>query len=185
MSGENQNSDAQIAISQSENQMKPAPSAEEKKPESKLAVEKLTVEEKVNTILGILAQFKSKIEAQDQAIKFLAQTLDEITKAISQKPQTPPSPSNPSTPLNPIDPGLAGILGGIMNMLGGGGEIIPAEMQKQIVANMIANALNPPDRFSDFLKGFNMAIRTLALLTKGGKAARRLEKMFPVEEEAK
>ncbi|MEM5868199.1 MAG: hypothetical protein QXG39_09820 [Candidatus Aenigmatarchaeota archaeon] len=125
------------------------------------------------------------MDAQDQAIRILAQTLDEMTKAIAPSPRTT---SPPQTSLNPSDIAQNPLLAGlplIANILGGGGEIIPAEMQKQIVAQILANALNPPDRFSDFLKGFNMAIRTLTILTKGGKTAKKLEKMFPIEEEEK
>jgi hypothetical protein len=106
-----------------------------------------------------------------QFAKLVDERFKTIETAIQQNP-TQPNPQNPLTQL-PIPQLLASLLGGA------GGDIIPVEMQKQIIANMLANALNPPDRFSDFLKGFNTALKTLAVLTR-----RKMPEITVEEEEA-
>jgi hypothetical protein len=126
------------------------------------------------------APYITKQEFQQIMTQF-AKLIDERFKTIEKQNTNVNPPENPtSTPttptnilqgLGPLAPLLASIL------TGGGGEIIPAEMQKQIVANMFSQYLNPPDRFGDFLKGFNTALKTLAILT------RRKMPEFTLEEE--
>jgi hypothetical protein len=119
-------------------------------------------------------EYLTKKEFQNIMTQF-AKLVDERLKTIETAIQQNPTQTNPQNPIAqlPIPQLLASLLGG------GGGEIIPVEMQKQIIANVMANALNPPDRFSDFLKGFNTALKTLAVLTR-----RKMPEITVEEEEA-
>jgi hypothetical protein len=105
-------------------------------------------------------EYLTKKEFQNIMTQF-AKLVDEKLKTIETAIQQNPTQTNPQNPMAfPIPQLLASLLGG------GSGDIIPVEMQKQIIANVMANALNPPDRFSDFLRGFNTALKTLAVLTR-------------------
>jgi len=104
----------------------------------------------------------------DLAKKYTGQNIEALTSQI-QTQQTPGS-SEPQTQTQ--TPGLdiqqAATLGQIGQLfgLGKGSEIIPVDAQKQILANVMANALTPPDRFGDFLKGFNTALHTMVVMTR-------------------
>ena len=108
----------------------------------------------------------------DEKLNPIKQDLEKI-KNLLQTALTPPATTetNPQEQTNPQpqqDPVTANIMAGIISKLLGGGssEILPKEVQQQILANIMANALNPPDRFGDFLKGFNTALRTMYLMTR-------------------
>lgn len=116
-------------------------------------------------------EYLTKKEFQNIMTQF-AKLVDERLKTIETAIQQNPTQTNPMAQL-PIPQLLASLLGG------GSSDIIPVEMQKQIIANVMANALNPPDRFSDFLKGFNTALKTLAVLTR-----RKMPEITVEEEEA-
>lgn len=113
-----------------------------------------------------------------ERVKRLETMLAQLIQAIEKR-----SPEGGGSPgslqglggLAPIAQVLSGIFGG------GGSDIIPRKFQEQIVANLVANAMQPRDQMGDFLKGFDSALKTLMVLTR--KKMPKIGEVFKEEKE--
>ena len=153
--------------------------------------DKVEEAEEIMTPEAILQQIPSEYQGMAKTylelpkrVADLEERMDKLLKALDNAfARTEEARSLPrSSEGTPQKGGLESLMPLVSQFLGGSsGDIIPVEMQKQIVANVMANALLPPDRFGDFLKGFDTALKTMTVMTRRKMPKLGLEEIEEVE----